>query len=195
MFILYKKYESSWIATQISWWGFLLVFAGAGAAGSGIATSKAVNSGLTGLSTVLGFAVGIVVFVFLKILLNKLTDKIAQQTTETQKKAEQERTITENFPLRIPAHLTIIRDSNFVAALVPCPLFLNNVQVASLKNGESVTIPITMKHNILQTNTVDINSKPAKGTWHKFEAQDSANGEIHLSAGIFKPLPNMWKPA
>jgi hypothetical protein len=139
---------------------------------------------------VFGAIAGVAVFILLKILLNKWTDDIANKTKKKQDEATQEITITENYPLQTPAALTIIRDSSFVAVLVPQIIFLNDVQAASIKNGESATISITMKHNLIRTNTVDINGKSAKGTWYKFEAQDGAKGKIHVNAGIFKPPLN-----
>ena len=93
--------------------------------------------------------------------------------------------------LVIPASITVIRDASFVATLVPCPIFLNEVQVAIVKNGESVTIPVIAKHNILRTNTAGLFG-PHKKAKYEFEARDGAKGEIHLSAGLFRKETAVW---
>ena len=188
MFVLYKKYDNSYIATQVSWWGFLLVLC------CGVGVGMAVYSTLEStIGTVIGIITGIAVFVLLKILLNKLTDNIANKASEKQALQAQEMSISDNCPLRIPASLSIVRDSNFVAALVPTMIFHNDVQVASIKNGESVTIPIIMKYNLIRTNTADVNGNPPKGTWYKFEARDGIKGTIHVSAGVFKTNSATWE--
>mgnify|MGYP000999237843 CR=1 FL=1 len=85
------------------------------------------------------------------------------------------------------AHLTVIRDSSFAHALIPTILFLNEMQVASLKSNESVTLPITQLHNILRTNSVGSNN-----CRYEFDAQDGSRGTIHVSAGAFKVKEAKW---
>ena len=93
--------------------------------------------------------------------------------------------------LTIPASLTIMRDSSFASAMVSFSLFLNESKVATIKNGESVTIQITMKHNTLRTDVVGMNGPPRRSIY-EFEAKDGAQGVIHLKAGLFRKETATW---
>lgn len=92
-----------------------------------------------------------------------------------------------NTALSIPARLTIVRDGSAVAALVPTIITLNGQQVCSLKNGGSAQITLTMRHNILLTNSVG-----SKNVRYAFEARDGAMGELHVKGGVFQVKTVRW---
>ena len=101
----------------------------------------------------------------------------------------------DNKALGTPATLTIVRDPNVAGAVVPTGIFLNGEQVCLIKNGESETIPLTMKKNILVINVVIPNYSiggKVPNVRCEFEAEDGAKGEIHLKAGIFQSDAPKW---
>ena len=104
----------------------------------------------------------------------------------------------ENEALSVPASLTITRDSHAVGAVVPTGVFLNGEQVCLVKNGESETISLTMKKNVLIINVVvpdySMGGK-VPNVRCEFEAEDGAQGEIHLNAGIFQSDAPKWNCA
>lgn len=131
-----------------------------------------------------------VIFSILKYLLNRLTDRIANRTIEKEANEQKRWATTANVTLHTPASLTIIRDSSPVAVLVPTIIYLNNTEVASIKNGESVTIPIKMRNNLLQTNAVvGLNGRLER---YEFSVQDGASATIHVKGGIFDKKNVVW---
>jgi len=181
LFFWWKKYEDSWVATQISFVGTLIVTMGS------IATMGMLAS-IPAFPEWLAIVIMIALFFTLKALLNRLTDRIANKVVEKRIAKQKSQPVSINIPLQIPASLTIIRDSSFVAALVPTRISLNGVQVVALKNGESATIPLQMSHNVLYTGFTG-----SKNTRYEFDVQDGAKGEIHVSGGVFKIKNVVWK--
>ena len=92
-----------------------------------------------------------------------------------------------NAALFIPTRLTIVRDGSAVAALVPTIITLNGQQVCSLQNGGSAQIKLTMRYNILLTNSVG-----SKNVRYAFEARDGAIGELHVKGGMFQVKTVQW---
>ena len=131
-----------------------------------------------------------VIFSILKYLLNRLTDRIANRTIEKEANEQKRWATTANVTLQTPASLTIIRDSSPVTVLVPTIIYLNNTEIASIKNGESVTIPLKMKNNLLQTNAVvGLNGRLER---YEFAVQDGAHVTIHVKGGIFDKKNVVW---
>lgn len=95
---------------------------------------------------------------------------------------------TENAPLAAPAQITIVRESSVVGAAMPTIVFLNGEQVCALKNGCSDTILLTMKQNVLMTNSVG-----SSKVRYAFEAADGARGVIHVKGGVFLPKTMRWQ--
>ena len=102
-------------------------------------------------------------------------------------KAIQPNVPAENLPLSVPAHLTIMRDSSGVGALMPTIITLNGQQVCTLQNGASAQIMLTMRQNVLLTNSVG-----SANVRYAFEAQDGAVGELHVKGGVFLPKTMRW---
>lgn len=96
--------------------------------------------------------------------------------------------VEENVPLATPARLTIVRDSSVVAIALPTSISLNGVPACSIKNGESATIELTMKHNVLLTNAYG-----STNVRIEFDAPDGGNGELHVKANAFRPKTLDWK--
>ena len=92
-----------------------------------------------------------------------------------------------NTALSIPAHLTIVRDSSAVAALMPTIITLNGKQVCTLQNGDRAQITLTERLNILLTNSVG-----SKNVRYAFEAKDGARGELHVRGGVFQVKTARW---
>ncbi len=184
LFFWWKKYESAWWASQISFFGTVLVTVTA------IMTVPLVNINFPFVPEWILIVIAVSTFSILKYLLNRLTDRIAIRTLEKKENRLKRRTTVAQAPLQTPATLTIIRDSSPVAVLVPTIIYLNNIEVASIKNGESVTIPLKMKNNLLQTNsTVGLSGRLEK---YEFVVQDGARGTIHVKGGIFDKKNVVW---
>ncbi|MDR1132187.1 MAG: hypothetical protein LBL15_07205 [Oscillospiraceae bacterium] len=82
LFFWWKKYEGSWIATAVSFFGTLLITVGSLVLIGLLAAQLPgyiENKTLSNVVAVVGVIIGIGVFIALKILLNKLTDKIANR--------------------------------------------------------------------------------------------------------------------
>ena len=95
----------------------------------------------------------------------------------------------ENVPLDVPARLTIIRDHSIAAVVIPTVITLNGAVAATISaNGETATIPLTMRKNILQTNTTG-----SKNVRIVFEAENGADGELHVKGGVFQVKTLRWK--
>lgn len=177
LFFWWKKYESAWWASQISFFGTVLVTVTA------IMTVPLMNINFPSVPEWILIVIAVSTFSILKYLLNRLTDRIANRTIKKEANEQKRWTATANVTLQTPASLTIIRDSSPVAALVPTIIYLNNIEVASIKNGESVTIPLKMKNNLLQTNSVvGLNGRLER---YEFAASDGARVTIHVKGGIF----------
>ena len=91
--------------------------------------------------------------------------------------------------LNTPASITVIQDPFLGGSHIPMVVFLNDVQVASLKSGDSATIPLTLKHNVLRTNATGLFG-PVKG--YSFDVKDGARGVIHIGQGKFKVKDVTW---
>lgn len=89
--------------------------------------------------------------------------------------------------LSVPSHLTLVRDSSMVAAVMPTLICLNGNQVCSVTNGASETIELTESHNVLTTNFTG-----SSKTRFEFDAPDGAQGELHLKGGVFLPKTLVW---
>ena len=70
---IWKKYEDSWLATAISFVGNILVAIAAIAAAMGLTRLIGGNAG-----DVLAIVVGIALYIALRILLNRMTDRVAE---------------------------------------------------------------------------------------------------------------------
>jgi hypothetical protein len=94
----------------------------------------------------------------------------------------------ENTPLAIPAQLTIIRDNSFAGVAIPTIVTLNGAVAASIPNGGSAMVTLTMRKNILQTNAVG-----SKNVRIALETTAGANGELHVKGGVFQPKTLRWE--
>ena len=94
-----------------------------------------------------------------------------------------------NTPLNTPASLRIIRPSSSIGANIVVDVFLNDVQIGSLSNGQSMDISVAMKYNHLKIG----------GSTYEFDAFENGRGEMRLKAnfslGIAYPkiIPNFKK--
>lgn len=93
----------------------------------------------------------------------------------------------ENAPLDAPAKLTIIRDSSVVGAVVPTVVFLNGQQACAIKNGDSATIELTMKHNVLMTNATGSSKVRIE-----VDAPSGGVGSLHVKANEFQAKTLIW---
>lgn len=190
--MIYKKYEHSQEATTLSQIGFWVALILSGLIG------KLVIVVLDYFEISNGFAaIAIIVsFIGLMLLRNIATDAYARYDARKQikKLLEWGRLIdfSNNTALENAAHVTIHRYSSFVGMLVAVPIFLNGESVSSLGDGKSVTIPITLKHNIISTQGI---AQPLpKGAFVIFDAESGSNGIIHLSFNEgFKSDKINWK--
>ena len=184
LFFWWKKYEGAWWASQISFVGTLFITVTA------IMLGALVKLHFSSVPEWVIIVIVAVIFSILKYLLNRLTDRIANRTIEKEANEQKRWATTANVTLQTPSSLTIIRDSSPVAALVPTIIYLNNTEVASIKNGESVTIPIKMRNNLLQTNAVV--GLTGRLERYEFAVQDGARGTIHVKGGIFDKKNVVW---
>ena len=184
LFFWWKKYDGAWLASQISFVGTLLITV------TTIMLGALVNMHFSSVPEWVIIVIVAVIFSILKYLLNRLTDRIANRTIEKEANEQKRWATTANVTLQTPASLTIIRDSSPVTVLVPTIIYLNNIEVASIKNRESVTIPLKMKNNLLQTNSVvGLNGRLER---YEFAVQDGARVTIHVKGGIFDKKNVVW---
>ena len=83
--------------------------------------------------------------------------------------------------LEAPATIEVIRDRSMVGAFMVYPLTLNGQRLDSVRNGESITVQTSRKHNILCI-------KDAYGTELKpfiFDIESGGRAKIHFKSGKF----------
>ena len=102
---VWKKYENSWMATAVSFVGYIVIFLAAILCGLGV---NALIGGTAG--GILGIAAGLAVYIALRVALNRLTDVIARK----QLNADANRIIRKN---RKAAEDGKIRDAELLEAL------------------------------------------------------------------------------
>ena len=93
----------------------------------------------------------------------------------------------QNAPLATPARLTIIRDSSVAGMALPMGVFLDNQPACTIKNGESATVTLTMKHSVLRVNATGSPNVRLEVT-----APDGGVGEVHMKGGAFLPKTLKW---
>ena len=93
----------------------------------------------------------------------------------------------QNEPLSVPARLTIIRDSSVAGMALPMGVFLDNQPACTIKNGESATVTLTMKHSVLRVNATGSPNARLDVT-----APDGGVGEVHMKGGAFLPRTLKW---
>jgi len=93
----------------------------------------------------------------------------------------------QNAPLAAPARLTIIRDSSVVGMALAMGVFLDNQPACTIKNGESATVTLTMKHSVLR-----INATGSPNVRLDVTAPEGGVGEVHMKGGVFLPKTLKW---
>ena len=93
----------------------------------------------------------------------------------------------QNEPLSVPARLTIIRDSSVAGMALAMGVFLDNQPACTIKNGESATVTLTMKHSVLRVNATGSPNVRLDVT-----APDGGVGEVHMKGGAFLPRTLKW---
>lgn len=89
--------------------------------------------------------------------------------------------------LAAPARLTIIRDSSVVGIALVMGVFLDNQPACTIKNGESATVTLTMKHSVLRVNATGSPNVRLDVT-----APEGGVGEVHMKGGVFLPRTLKW---
>ncbi|MFY9263035.1 MAG: hypothetical protein GX483_00710 [Actinomycetaceae bacterium] len=191
MFGLWKRYDGVPVATRLSFIGTLVAIVGALLL---IITIEKVT-GYWYYEWLL-WLIALVTFIGLKLVFNQLTDYVADKLTPATSTVTWDvKTIGRSkinpediLRLSFPASLTITRDAEPISGRTPTLIFLNGEHVASLRENETVTIPLELNWNILQTNT--IGSKNAR---YEVKVDDGARGTIHVSRGLFLVNDVVWK--
>ena len=93
----------------------------------------------------------------------------------------------QNAPLAAPARLTIIRDSSVMGMALAMGVFLDNQPACTIKNGESATVTLTMKHSVLRVSATGSPNVRLDVT-----APEGGVGEVHMKGGVFLPKTLKW---